>query len=76
MNVGTRPESGDSRMTIEMYRVGPDGRRKGPVVRRVFCGVPGPLMLVSDRWPPCRCLRCLSDVGAQPDVRGFAVREA
>ncbi|MET8829013.1 hypothetical protein ABZX40_16070 [Streptomyces sp. NPDC004610] len=60
-------------MTIEIYRVGPDGKRIGPVVRRVFRGVPGPLMLVSDRWPPCRCPRCL---GVRPDVPGFAGREA
>ncbi|MEV7284201.1 hypothetical protein AB0O01_06475 [Streptomyces sp. NPDC093252] len=59
-------------MTIETYRVGPDGRRKGPVVRRVFQGVPGPLMLVPDRWPPCRCPRCRAEHSALPDAPVFA----
>ncbi|MET8827798.1 hypothetical protein ABZX40_19560 [Streptomyces sp. NPDC004610] len=76
MNVGTRPASGDSRLTIETYRVGPDGNRKGPTVRRVFRGVPGPLMLVSDRWPPCRCPRCRTGHRARPELPGFAGREA
>ncbi|MEV7287696.1 hypothetical protein AB0O01_24530 [Streptomyces sp. NPDC093252] len=62
-------------MTIETYRVGPNGTRKGPVVRRVFYGVPGPLMLVSDRWPPCRCPRCRTGVDAQPGTLGFTGRE-
>ncbi|MEV7284512.1 hypothetical protein AB0O01_08135 [Streptomyces sp. NPDC093252] len=67
MNAGVPPDEGMSRVTIETYRVGPDGKRISPIRRRTYRGVPGPLMLASHRWPPCRCPRCRTGDG-RPDV--------
>lgn len=59
MNAGTPPAPGTSRMTIETYRVRPNGERVGRTRRRTFRAGPGPLTLLdAHRWPPCRCVRC------------------
>ncbi|MET8828245.1 hypothetical protein ABZX40_02735 [Streptomyces sp. NPDC004610] len=63
MNAGTPPAPGTSRMTIETYRVRPDGERVGRTRRRVYRAVPGPLAAVSQGWPPCRCPRCRTGNG-------------
>ncbi|MEV7288628.1 hypothetical protein AB0O01_29480 [Streptomyces sp. NPDC093252] len=67
MNAGTPPTPGTSRMTIEIYRVGPDGRRLTPTLRRTYRPGPGPLTLPDSlRWPPCRCPRCHTAGQAPP----------
>ncbi|MET8831478.1 hypothetical protein ABZX40_02365 [Streptomyces sp. NPDC004610] len=59
MNAGTPPPPGQSRMTIETYRVRPDGERTGHTPQRTYRPGPGPLLLLDPlRWPPCRCPRC------------------
>ncbi|MEU9334300.1 hypothetical protein AB0D49_14250 [Streptomyces sp. NPDC048290] len=60
MNAGTPPAPGASRLTVETYRVRPDGERVGPSRVWSYLPGPGPLVIDSHRWPPCRCPRCRS----------------
>ncbi|MFE2042147.1 hypothetical protein ACFXAZ_14685 [Streptomyces sp. NPDC059477] len=59
MNAGTPPAPGTSHLTIETYRVRPDGERVDRTRTRVYRPGPGPLTLADTlRWPPCNCPRC------------------
>ncbi|NUP22909.1 MAG: hypothetical protein HOZ81_44000 [Streptomyces sp.] len=68
MRAGTPPEPGTSRMTIETYRIGPDGERIGRTRRHTVKAAPD-LERIADSlaWPPCRCRRCRT--GTDPAVR-------
>ncbi|MFE4665466.1 hypothetical protein ACFRI7_06030 [Streptomyces sp. NPDC056716] len=63
MKSGTWPEPGESRMTIETYRVRPDGERVDRSPVRTYRAAPGPLPLDSLRLPPCRCPHCRTGDG-------------
>jgi hypothetical protein len=59
VNAGIPPERGKSRLIIETYRVGPDGRRVGGTRRRTVLADPDPGWVADSlAWPPCRCPRC------------------
>ncbi|MEU9333860.1 hypothetical protein AB0D49_11970 [Streptomyces sp. NPDC048290] len=63
MNAGTPPAPGASHLTIETYRVRPDGERvdRTPVI--VYRPGEVPPGIGTRRWPPCRCPRCRTGDG-------------
>lgn len=64
MNVGTPPEPGMSRMTIEIYRVGPGGERIDRTQRHTVRATPDAERVADSLgWPPCRCHRCRTGYG-------------
>ncbi|WP_171111905.1 MULTISPECIES: hypothetical protein [unclassified Streptomyces] len=64
MNAGTPPEPGTSRMTIETYRVGPDGKHVGRTRQRTVTATPDPERVADSlAWPPCHCPRCRTGHG-------------
>lgn len=64
MKAGTPPEPGMSRMTIETYRIGPDGERVGGLRRSTVRATPAPEWIADSlAWPPCRCPRCRAGHG-------------
>ncbi|ANP48373.1 hypothetical protein J2Z21_005964 [Streptomyces griseochromogenes] len=59
MNAGTPPQPGESRLTIHIYRLTPDGKHLGRSSRHTITANPDPERLVDSlTWPPCRCPHC------------------
>jgi hypothetical protein len=68
VRAGTPPEPGMSRLTIETYRMTPDGNRVGRSRRRTVSAESDLDQLLPDAmsWPPCRCHRCHNRQGPAP----------
>ncbi|WP_409470912.1 hypothetical protein [Streptomyces sp. HC307] len=64
MNAGTPPELGKSHLTIETYRLTPDGERVGRTRRRTIKATPDPERVADSlAWPPCECPHCRTGYG-------------
>lgn len=66
MNAGTRPEPGNSRLTLRTYRLDRNGRRVGSTETRTHDAA-GDQTAPPDSlpWPRCRCFHCTEDEGRQ-----------
>ncbi|GHI06109.1 hypothetical protein Scel_44300 [Streptomyces cellostaticus] len=64
MNVGAPRRLGESRLTIHIYRLTPDGKHVAQSRRHTITAHPDPERLPdSFAWPPCRCTRCRTGHG-------------
>jgi hypothetical protein len=62
VNAGTRPQPGESRLTIHVYRLTPDGKHLAQARHLTVTATPDPERLVDSlTWPPCRCPRCRAE---------------
>jgi hypothetical protein len=58
VRAGTAPEPGESRMTLRVYTIAPDGRIVQQLAMvRVMPGQPADGQPLTHAWAPCRCPR-------------------